>query len=191
MSTQLTDPKKLKQAKTAIYIASIAIPLVVAILFGVKIEGVDLTFLPKFYATINGVTAIFLVFALIAIKRKKMTIHRRYIRLSLLLSIVFLACYVAYHMTSGEGTKYGDLNHDNEVDYSEKITIAYTSMIYYFILISHILLSIVIIPIVLFTYLFAWQGDFVKHKKWTRFAWPIWFYVAVSGVIVYWMISPY
>ena len=191
MSTQLTDPKKLKQAKTAIYIASIAIPLVVAILFGVKIEGVDLTFLPKFYATINGVTAIFLVFALIAIKRKKMTVHRRYIRLSLLLSIVFLACYVAYHMTSGEGTKYGDLNHDNEVDYSEKITIAYTSMIYYFILISHILLSIVIIPIVLFTYLFAWQGDFVKHKKWTRFAWPIWFYVAVSGVIVYWMISPY
>ena len=191
MSTQLTDPKKLKQAKTAIYIASIAIPLVVAILFGVKIEGVDLTFLPKFYATINGVTAIFLVFALIAIKRKKMTVHRRYIRLSLLLSIVFLACYVAYHMTSGEGTKYGDLNHDNEVDYSEKITIAYTSMIYYFILISHILLSIVIIPIVLFTYLFAWQGDFVKHKKWTRFAWPIWFYVAVSGVIVYWMIYPY
>jgi len=191
MSTQLTDPKKLKNAKIAIYTAAIAVPLVVALLFNVEIEGVNLTFLPKFYATINGVTAIFLVFALIAIKRKNMTVHRRYIRLSLLLSIVFLACYVAYHMTSGEGTKYGDLNHDNQVDYSEKIVIAYTSMIYYFILISHILLSIVIIPIVLFTYLFAWQGDFVKHKKWTRFAWPIWFYVAVSGVIVYWMISPY
>jgi len=191
MSTQLTDPKKLKNAKIAIYTAAIAVPLVVALLFNVEIEGVNLTFLPKFYATINGVTAIFLVFALIAIKRKNMTVHRRYIRLSLLLSIVFLACYVAYHMTSGEGTKYGDLNHDNQVDYSEKIVIAYTSMIYYFIFISHILLSIVIIPIVLFTYLFAWQGDFVKHKKWTRFAWPIWFYVAVSGVIVYWMISPY
>ena len=191
MSTQLTDPKKLKNAKIAIYTAAIAVPLVVVLLFNVEITGVNLTFLPKFYATINGVTAIFLVFALIAIKRKNMTVHRRYIRLSLLLSIVFLACYVAYHMTSGEGTKYGDLNHDNDVDHYEKISIAYTSMIYYFILISHILLSIVIIPIVLFTYLFAWQGDFVKHKKWTRFAWPIWFYVAVSGVIVYWMISPY
>jgi putative membrane protein len=191
MSTQLTDPKKLKNAKIAIYTAAIAVPLVVLLLFNVEITGVNLTFLPKFYATINGVTAIFLVFALIAIKRKNMTVHRRYIRLSLLLSIVFLACYVAYHMTSGEGTKYGDLNHNNKVDDYEKISIAYTSMIYYFILISHILLSIVIIPIVLFTYLFAWQGDFVKHKKWTRFAWPIWFYVAVSGVIVYWMISPY
>lgn len=191
MSTQLTDPKKLKNAKIAIYTAAIAVPLVVVLLFNVEITGVNLTFLPKFYATINGITAIFLVFALIAIKRKNMTVHRRYIRLSLLLSIVFLACYVAYHMTSGEGTKYGDLNHDNDVDDYEKISIAYTSMIYYFILISHILLSIVIIPIVLFTYLFAWQGDFVKHKKWTRFAWPIWFYVAVSGVIVYLMISPY
>ncbi len=191
MSTQLTDPKKLKNAKIAIYTAAIAVPLVVVLLFNVEITGVNLTFLPKFYATINGVTAIFLVFALIAIKRKNMTVHRRYIRLSLLLSIVFLACYVAYHMTSGEGTKYGDLNHDNDVDHYEKISIAYTSMIYYFILISHILLSIVIIPIVLFTYLFAWQGDFVKHKKWTRFAWPIWFYVAVSGVVVYLMISPY
>ena len=191
MSTPLTDPKKLKNAKIAIYTAAIAVPLVVVLLFNVEITGVNLTFLPKFYATINGVTAIFLVFALIAIKRKNMTVHRRYIRLSLLLSIVFLACYVAYHMTSGEGTKYGDLNHNNKVDDYEKISIAYTSLIYYFILISHILLSIVIIPIVLFTYLFAWQGDFVKHKKWTRFAWPIWFYVAVSGVVVYLMISPY
>ena len=191
MSTQLTDPKKLKNAKIAIYAAAIAIPSVVALLFNVKIEGVNLNFLPKFYATINGVTAIFLVFALIAIKRKNMPLHRRYIRLSLLLSIVFLVCYVAYHMTSGEGTKYGDLNHDNMVDSTEKIATASTLIMYYFILFSHILLSVVIVPIVLFTYLFAWQGDFVKHKKWTRFAWPIWFYVAVTGVIVYWMISPY
>ena len=175
MNTQLTDPQKLKNAKIAIYTASIAVPLVVAILFGVKIEGVNWHFLPKFYATVNGVTAVYLIFALVAIKRKNMQAHRRYIRLSLLLSILFLACYVAYHMTSGENTIYGG-------EYS---------MIYYPLLISHILLSIVIIPIVLFTYLFAWQGDYVKHKKWTRFAWPLWFYVAVSGVIVYLMISPY
>jgi putative membrane protein len=175
MNTQLTDPKKLKNARIAIISASIAIPLAVIALFFVKIENVNLNFLPQFYATINGITAYFLVLALIAIKRKNMVAHRRYIRLSLLLSIVFLGCYVAYHMTSGEGTKYGG-------DYR---------MIYLLLLLSHIVLSAVIIPIVLFSYLFAWQGDFVKHKKWTRFAWPLWFYVAVSGVIVYWMISPF
>jgi putative membrane protein len=63
--------------------------------------------------------------------------------------------------------------------------------VYYFILISHILLSVAVIPVVLFTYLFAWEGKFDKHKKWTRFAFPIWLYVAVTGVIVYWMISPF
>jgi putative membrane protein len=64
-------------------------------------------------------------------------------------------------------------------------------LIYYFILISHILLSVAVIPIVLFAYLFAWEGDFVKHKKWTRFAFPIWLYVAITGVVVFWMISPF
>ena len=63
--------------------------------------------------------------------------------------------------------------------------------VYYFILISHIILSIAVVPLVLFTYLFAWQGDFVKHKKYTKVAWPLWFYVAVTGVIVYWMIAPF
>ena len=174
MSTILTDPKKLKNAKIAIYSASIAIPIVVAILFGVKVPGVNLNFLPKFYATINGVTAVYLIFALIAIKRKNQVAHRRYIRLSLLLSLLFLVCYVAYHMTSDPTTYGGSL-----------------TGLYYFLLISHIILSVVVVPIVLFTYLFAWQGNFEKHKKWTRFAWPIWFYVAVTGVVVYLMISPY
>ena len=174
MSTMLTDPKKLKNAKTAIYAASIAIPVVVAILFGVKVEGVNLSFLPKFYATINGVTAVYLIMALIAIKRKNQLAHRRYIRLSLLLSLLFLACYVAYHMTS-DPTHYGGSNPG----------------LYYFLLISHIILSIAVVPLVLFTYLFAWQGNFEKHKRWTRFAWPLWFYVAVTGVVVYLMIAPY
>jgi putative membrane protein len=90
------------------------------------------------------------------------------------LSIVFLLSYIAYHITS-DTTKYGgDL-----------------PIVYYFILISHILLSVAVIPIVLFAYLFAWEGDFVKHKKWTRFAFPIWLYVAITGVVVYWMIFPY
>ena len=174
MNNVLTDPKKIKNVKIAIYSVSILVPIVVAILFKIKIPGVDLTFLPRFYATINGLTAVYLTFALIAIKRKNPTAHRRYIRLSFLLSIIFLVCYVAYHMTS-DSTSYGG-------NYK---------VLYYFLLISHIFLSVAVIPVVLLTYLHAWQGNFEKHKKWTRFAWPIWFYVAVSGVVVYLMIFPF
>ena len=103
-----------------------------------------------------------------------MKVHRALIRFCLLLSLLFLGCYVAYHITS-EATPYEG---------------AY-GMIYYPLLIAHVALSIVVIPIVLFTYLWAWQGEFERHKKWTKFAWPLWFFVAVSGVIVYVMIAPF
>ena len=174
MNTTSISPKKIKQARIAIIAASIAIPLVVAVLFKVQIPGLDFSFLPPIYATINGITAVLLIGALIAIKRRNIKVHEALIKTCMVLSLVFLGCYVAYHMAS-ESTVYGG------------------SMkgIYYFILISHILLSVVIVPVVLFTYLFAWQGNYERHKKWTRFTWPMWFYVAVTGVVVYLMISPY
>ena len=167
-------PKKSENFKRLIIAASIAIPLVVAVLFKVKIEGVDLSILPPVYATINGITAVLLVLALIAIKKRNIKLHEGIIKMCLLLSLLFLGCYVAYHMTSDPTVYEG----------------AYKA-VYYFILISHIILSIAVVPLVLFTYLFAWQGDFVKHKKYTKIAWPLWFYVAVTGVIVYWMIAPF
>ena len=173
MST-IPSEQKVKNFKHFTIIASIAIPVVVAILFAVKIPGVDLSFLPGIYATINGITAVLLIGALIAIKKKNIPLHARLIKTCLVLSLLFLASYVAYHMTS-DSTKYGG-------DFKA---------IYFFILISHILLSIAVVPLVLFTYLFAWQGNFEKHKKWTKITWPLWFYVAVTGVIVYWMISPF
>ena len=169
----LLDPNS-KKTHNIIKIVSIAIPVVVAILFGVKIPNIDTSFLPPIYAAINGFTAVLLIGALVAIKSKNMRLHRALMRFSLMLSIVFLALYVVYHMTS-DSTVYGG-------EYG---------FIYYPILISHILLSIIVIPIVLFAYLWAWQGNYIKHKKWTRFAWPIWFYVAVTGVVVFWMISPF
>ncbi|MEY3585796.1 MAG: hypothetical protein RLZZ243_860 [Bacteroidota bacterium] len=153
---------------------SIIIPIAVAALFGIKVEGVDLSFLPPFYASLNGITAVLLVLALIFIKKGNMKLHQRTIQTCLAISLLFLLCYVAYHMTS-DSTVY-------EGSYKA---------IYYFILISHILLSVAVIPVVLFTYLFALEGNYVKHKKYTRFAFPIWLYVAVTGVVVYWMISPY
>lgn len=176
MNTNLISEKKIKNVRTAIVVASIAIPLVVALLFGVKVKGYDFSFLPPIYAGINALTAFLLVVALIAIKNKNRKLHEISIRISLVLSLLFLACYVAYHITS-DSTPFGG--------------VGFIKYVYYFILISHIVLSVVVIPLVLFTFLFAWQGDFEKHKKWTRFSWPIWFYVAVTGVVVYFMISPY
>lgn len=174
MNMELSNTVKVKQARLAIIVASIAIPVVVAILFGVKVEGVDFSFLPPIYAGINGFTAILLLGALAAIKMKKQSLHRMLIRISLLLSLLFLVSYVAYHMTS-DPTPYGGS----------------MAGLYYTILITHILLSVAVVPLVLFTYLFAWQGNYAKHKKWTKIAWPLWFYVAISGVVVYLMIAPY
>ena len=173
MNTISKNDKKLKQA---IWAVSIVIPIAVAILFTVKIEGVDLGFLPPIYASLNALTAIGLIVAIVAIKRKNRKLHQRVIQVCLIFSILFLLLYVLYHMTS-DTTPYG----------GEGIL----KMIYFFLLISHILLSMVVIPIVLFAYLFAWQGDFVRHKKWTKFAFPLWLYVAVTGVLVYVMISQY
>jgi putative membrane protein len=174
MNITTIDPEKVKTFRKLIIAVSIVIPIVVAILFGVKIEGFDLTFLPKIYASINGITAVVLISALIAIKARKIQLHRGLIRFALLLSLLFLVLYVAYHMTS-DSTPYG----------------GESRILYFSLLISHIVLSVAVIPVVLFTYLFAWEGNFVRHKKWTKIAFPIWLYVAVSGVIVYIMISPF
>ncbi len=174
MSTTFKSEAQIAKFRKLIVAVSIVIPIAVAALFGIRVDGVDFSFLPPFYAGINGLTAILLVSALIAIKSKNMALHQRLIQVCLVLSLLFLLCYVAYHMTSDSTPYGGDMKG-----------------LYYFILISHILLSVAVIPLVLFTYLFAWEGKFDKHKKWTRFAFPIWLYVAVTGVIIYLMISPY
>ncbi len=174
MSTTLKNEAQIAKFRKLIVIVSIVIPVAVAALFGIKVEGVDLSFLPPFYAGINGVTAVLLITALFAIKSKNRRLHQRLMQVCLGLSLLFLLCYVAYHMTS-DSTPYGGS----------------MKAVYYSILISHIVLSVAVIPLVLFTYLFAWEGKFDKHKKWTRFAFPIWLYVAITGVVVYWMISPF
>lgn len=170
----INKPVPKKNIRKLINVVSVVIPAVVAALFGIKLKGFDTSYLPAFYATINGITAVLLVLALLFIKQKKRKAHERTIQVCMFLSLIFLACYVTYHMTS-ESTKYG----------------GELGLIYYPLLISHILLSIAVVPLVLYSYLHAWEGNFEKHKKWTKIAWPIWFYVAVSGVVVYLMISPF
>jgi putative membrane protein len=165
---------QIKTGKRLIIALSIIIPLAVAMLFKIKVEGYDFSFLPPTYATINGITALVLICALVAIKQKKINLHQRLMQTALILSLLFLIGYVLYHITS-ESTSYEG---------------AYMAL-YRPLLISHIILSVVVIPLVLFAYFNAWKGDFEKHKKWVRFAYPIWLYVAISGVVVYLMISPY
>ncbi|MEK9740493.1 MAG: DUF420 domain-containing protein [Flavobacteriaceae bacterium] len=160
-----------------VWALSVIIPIAVAILFMVRIPNVEpLDFLPPIYATINGLTALLLIGAFSAIKNKKITLHERLMKISIALSVVFLVMYVAYHMTS-DPTPYGGEG-----------TIKY---IYYFILISHIFLSIGIIPMVLITYVRAISKQFGEHKKIARYTFPVWLYIAITGVIVYLMISPY
>ncbi len=185
------DQSKVSSIRKIIIAVSIAIPVVVGLLFKVKLPlDMDFQFLPSVYAGINALTAITLIGALMAIKQRKIELHRSLVRFALLLSLLFLVLYVVYHMTS-DPTIYGDSNHDGKTDILEKVKIGFSAYAYYFILITHIGLSMLVIPLVLFSYLFAWQGDYEKHKKWTRFSFPIWLYVAITGVVVYFMISPY
>ena len=171
----LSNPYK-KYSKL-ITVVSILIPAVVAILFTVRLPNVDpLHFLPPIYATINAFTALILVVAYVAIRQKKIKLHESLMKIAISLSLVFLLMYVAYHMTS-DPTPFGG---EGAVKY-----------IYYFILISHIILSIGIIPMVLITYVRAITKRFADHKKISVITFPIWFYIAVTGVVVYLMIAPY
>ena len=171
---------KIKYSKWIIAL-SIIIPLAVAALFTINLPklGFDvkpLTFLPPIYATVNALTALVLVLAVVFVKKGYKTTHENLMKFAVVLSLCFLFMYIAYHMTS-DSTKFGGEG-----------TIKY---VYYFILITHILLSIVVIPFVLITYVRGITDNITQHKKIAKITFPLWLYVAVTGVIVYIMISPY
>lgn len=156
--------------------ASVAIPVVVALLFQVRIEGYDFSYLPRIYSFINALTAVLLITAVYQIRKGNREIHERLMKVNMILSFVFLLMYVVYHITS-DPTEFGGTG-----------TIRY---VYFFLLISHIILSVIITPLVLFTFWRGITGDFTRHRKIAKITFPLWLYVAVTGVIIYWMISPY
>lgn len=165
-----------KNYKKLITILSIVIPVAVAALFGIKIDVELPIFLPPIYATVNGITALLLVLAVVAIKKGNIKTHEKFIKGALLCSALFLVMYVLYHMTSNS-TKFGGEG-----------TIKY---VYYFILITHIILSISVIPLVLTTFVRGLNREDEKHRKIAKYTFPLWLYVAVTGVVVYVMIQPY
>ncbi|MBT8185901.1 MAG: DUF420 domain-containing protein [Eudoraea sp.] len=177
MNKTVALTEKERRFNRLIAVVSVVVPILVAVLFGVKIPDVrPLSFLPPIYASINGLTAILLIVAVWAIKNGKRKTHQNLMTSCLVLSSLFLIMYVAYHMTS-DSTSFG----------GEGII----RTVYLFILITHIVLSIAILPLVLKTYARAYLKNYEGHKKLARITFPIWLYVAVSGVIVYLMISPY
>ncbi len=159
-----------------IIVVSIIIPLAVAVLFRVRVDGYDFSFLPPLYAGINGITSFLLVAAFIAIRNGRRALHEKLMKTCIALSALFLVMYILYHMTS-DPTAYGGRGA--------------LRTIYYFVLVSHIILSVAVIPMVLFTFVRALSGNFERHRALAKFTFPVWLYVAVTGVIVYWMISPY
>ena len=163
--------------KKWIILVSITIPVVVAFLFRIRLENIQsLSFLPPIYASVNGYTAIILLVALWAIKNRKINLHEQLMKTAIGLSLAFLIMYVAYHLTS-DPTPFGGEGPIKTV--------------YYIILISHIVLSVAIIPLVLISFVRGISQQFIQHRKIARITFPIWLYVTVTGVIVYYMISPY
>ncbi len=155
---------------------SILIPVIVASLFRIKLDVELPVFLPPIYASINAITSVILILAIWAIKNKKQKLHQNLMQTAIGLSVVFLVLYILHHATHGD-TKFGGQG-----------TIRY---VYFFILISHIILSIIVIPFVLITFVRARKSEFTKHKKIAKIAFPLWLYVAISGVLVFLLINPY
>jgi len=166
----------IKKYNKLVILLSILVPVIVASLFRIKLDIKIPVFLPPIYATINAFTALILITAVWAIKNKKRKLHETLMKTAIGLSVLFLVLYILYHATSNE-THFGGTG-----------TIKY---IYFFILITHIVLSIAVIPLVLLTFFSALNSDFNRHKKLAKIAFPLWLYVAITGVIVYFMIAPY
>lgn len=182
MEFSLLDPmfqKNDKKAKYLIWIFSAVIFLAIATMGAVHLK-VDLGFNVHIFASINAVinsmVTVLLAFALVAVKLKKYALHKRLMLTAMVLSVLFLISYVCHHLFAGD-TKYGGVG-----------GIRY---FYFFILVTHIFLAAVIMPFVLFTAYRALIGEFAQHKKLARITWPIWFYVSMTGVLVYLFISPY
>jgi putative membrane protein len=182
-----------KKARILIFGFSIVIFAAVMALSRVHLK-VDLGFDVHIFATINAginsAVAILLIIALVAVKRKSYILHRNLMMTAMILSILFLISYICHHLLAGD-TRFGDVNLDGNVTDIEKEAVGSSRIIYYILLGTHIPMAGLILPFILFSAYRALTGEFDKHKKLARVTWPIWFYVAVSGVVVYWMISPY
>ena len=182
-----------KKASGLIITFSVIVFSAVVLLSKVKLEvelGFDVHFFALINAMVNSWVAVLLILALLAVKKKKYETHKKLMLIAMSLSILFLVSYICHHLFAGD-TKYGDINHDGIVSAVEKAGAGTLRIVYFIILATHIPLAGLILPFILFTAYRALIGEYPDHKKLARITWPVWFYVAVTGVIVYVLISPY
>ena len=184
--------------KKLTWVLSIVIPLTVAALFSVKVDlnlPFDNIVFPINHGVLNTFTSLCLIGSLFYIKLGNVKAHNRFINAAVICSVIFLVSYVIYHLISNH-TVYGDVNKDGILDAQEALLVKGSRTVYLVILLSHIALSAVVIPFVLFTYL---RGVMTKddpeyverHRKLAKFTFPLWLYVSITGVIVFAMMYPY
>lgn len=182
-----------RQLNRAAWAITVVVLLLVGLMRQVKIDlpaGWDVSFLPPFHATLNALTAVVLLVALYYIRRKNVLAHRRAIYIAMGLSVLFLLSYVAYHFTTPE-TIFGDVDHDGVLSEAEALAVAGQRPVYLFILITHIILAALILPFILFTFIRGYTGQVERHRRMARWVWPLWFYVALTGPIAYYLLAPY
>ena len=182
-----------KRARALIFTVSAVVFAAVLFLSNVTVKA-SLPFDPHVFAManaiINSMVAVLLIAALWAIRKRNFEQHKNLMMVAIVLSVLFLLSYIAHHLLT-DATKFGDLNHDGSIRTEEKEAAGSVRILYYILLLTHIPLAGIILPFILFTAYRALTGEYGKHKKLAKFTWPVWFYVAVSGVVIYLMIEPY
>ena len=176
-----------------IKIISIIIPFAVATLFILPSKmslGEWVAYLPHLNAIINSITSILLVAALMSVLNKNIELHRNLMSVSFVLGSIFLVSYIIYH-SSVPGVVFGDIDSNGSLDMDERNVLGFLRLFYLFFLLTHIMFSIVVVPFVLVTFYFSLTDQIARHKKIVKFTFPIWLYVSITGVIVYFMIRPY
>lgn len=182
-----------KKASLLIIVFSAIVFAAVVLLSRFKLEadlGFDVHLFAKANAVINSLVAILLIAALIAVRSGRYEAHKKMMLAAMIMSILFLVSYICHHLFAGE-TRFGDLDHDGVISATEKEASGSARMIYYILLATHIPLAGIILPFILFTAYRALIGEYPRHRKLAKITWPIWLYVAITGVLVYWMISPF
>lgn len=182
-----------KQARWLIAVFSFVVFAAVVLLSRIKLNvdlGFDVHVFAKFNAFINSAVTVLLIAGLIVVKQRKYLLHKKIMMTAMVLSVLFLISYICHHLLAGD-TRFGDVNHDGIVTEAEKAAAGSLRTVYYIILGTHIPLAGIILPFILFTAYRALIAEFPRHKKLARITWPIWLYVAITGVLVYLFISPY
>jgi putative membrane protein len=188
------NPKQNNKIMILVAVLSVAIPVVVAVLLYIpqtgKLGDFNVSFLPTLNAVLNSFTALCLIAGYYFVKNKNVKGHRTMMVSAFVASSLFLVSYVLYHFQA-PSTRYGDINADGVVDAAELAAAGATRAVYFVILLSHIVLAAIVVPFVLLSIYFGITNQVVRHRKLSKWTFPIWLYVAITGVVVYLMISPY